>query len=1322
MIVFTRRLKRPFSVVCLLAFFAQQTRAADFNVDNALDSGGGSLRAAIINSNATPALNSIFWTAGAGGTLTLAGDLAVLNDGTTLDVSSAATAVTIAGAPNALSLGGAAILRNDVIARDFSISASVGGNGSLIKTGAGKLNFTGVNTYAGGTFLNAGTLSANADAALGAAAGGLTFNGGTLQAGGALTSSRAVKLNSAATFDANNKISTFSGLITGAGSLIVTDTAGGGTLTLSGANTYSGGTIVSGTVNVAAGAANVFGSGAIVLNSGAGHADLNLAAFNQTIGSLTGDANSTLQLGAAQLTTGSDNSNTAFAGVISGAAGSLVKTGGGVWTLTRANTFGGGTTVNAGTLSIDNLNELGTGAVTLNGGALRTNVALAFARDIALGAAGGTIDTGGNDATFSGIFSGAGLTKTGAGTLTATGINTHTGGTTINQGVLSVGAENNLGALAGGLTFGGGTLKTTAGLADARTVALNSGGGTLDANGLTSTFSGVFANGASAGRLTIADSAAGGKIILTNANTYTGGTTLNGGTLSVANDNNLGAAAGTLSFNGGTLQTTTGITSARNVTINGLGAVIDTQNLNSTLSGSINGSGALAELGSGTLFLTGSNSYSGGTTLNTGTLSLSNDFALGTGALNFNGAGKIQTPYSINLANAVALTANGTFDTLGATTTLSGIISGAGSLSMISSGTLHLTGVNTYTGGTTISAGVLRINKGSGLGTGTLTLNGGTLQANANFTAINAITLGAGNGTIDTQSANATILGTISGAGSLTKLGTGVLTLGAANAYTGGTIVNAGTLALGIDNALAAVGALTVNSNATFDLANFTQTAASWNGVGTMKMTMRPAVTSLAVTGNAALSGPLAINLTPRVVLAGDTFMPITYGSKTGVFSGITSPAAVSFTPTYNANNVVLTASLVPFANSAANVNQSAIGNALEVLRVNPTGDAGTVLGNLYTLDAPHLQAAMDRIGPISLASMNGISMAASGAQSTAVGQRMAAIADGSSQKSRVANYLVSKPAPYPGTLLAYNGNDLSGLEMSDADKNRGTGSPWGFFASAVGTTGRLTEANGSSGSQPGYAFNTGGLTAGADYRLDEHYAVGASAGYLKGHASIYAPASGTVDSNSARFGLYGTGFAENFRASGYIGGAADFYKTRRDVSFPGISRTAAAAPKGTELNANASASYDFKTSAWGTFSPFAGLNYDRTMIGSFSETGADALDLNVAEQTAQSLQSSLGLRVSNTFHGEAYSWKPYLSAGWRHQFQNPMRPIDAELASGGGKFSVTTGNFARNGALLGTGFLMLLSNQTSVRLDYAGDFRSHFQENTVNALLRFKF
>ncbi|MEK7388979.1 MAG: autotransporter domain-containing protein [Elusimicrobiota bacterium] len=1327
MTVSTLPVKRASAILFLLAFLARQGHADTLLITNSADSGEGSLRSAVSRSHSTAGSDTLLWAAEAGGTLSLSGDLGTIADGSTLDVSSAATAVTIAGSPNSLTLGGDVSFKNSSLANAWSISAVIDGAGSLAKTGAGTLNLSGVNTYTGGTSLSAGTLSVNGDSALGNAAGGLLLNGGTLRTSAAVTSARALTLGSqGGTIDAAQAGSTFSGVIGAAGSLGITDSIGGGTITLAGANTFSGGLTVNGALGVSlqAAAANVFGSGAVVLNSGLGRADLNLAGFNQTIGSLTADANSTVRLAAAQLTSGADNTSSTFAGTISdgGAGGSLVKTGGGVWNLTRANSYSGGTTVNAGTLGIDDLSALGSGAVTLDGGTLRTNSALTFSRDMTLGASGGTIDTAGNDSSFSGILSAGALTKAGNGTLTLSGVNTYAGGTTLSAGTLSVAAENNLGAPAGALTFAGGTLKTLGGLVDARAVTL-SGGGTIDVNGLTSTFSGVFADGSSAGRLRLTDSAGAGKLTLSNVNTYSGGTVLDSGILSVSNDNNLGAASGGLVFNGGTLQTTTGISSSRTVVLNGSGAVIDTQNLNSSFSGGISGGGALTTLGNGTVSLTGANTYGGGSVLNTGKLNINNDFALGTGALTFNAAGSLETnAANILLANNISLAANGSFNILGNTTTLSGVVSGAGSLNLVSSGTLFLTGNNTFTGGTLVGAnGVLRINKSAGLGTGSLTLNNATLQTNAALTLTNPVSLGAGGGVIDTLSADSTVSGTISGAGPLTKTGSGVLTLASVNSYTGGTIVNQGTLALGVDNALAAAGALTVNSGGTFSLIDRVQTVASLGGAGGLQMTIRPAVTSLAVTGNAALAGSLRVNLTPRIVLEGDLLTPITYGSRTGTFSNIVSPAAVAFDPIYNANSVTLRARLVPLAESVVTPNQGSVAGALEPLRSAPTGDVAAVLGNLYTLDAPQLRAALDQISPISLASIRGLDMAAAGAQASVVGQRMIAIADGSSRRARMTHYTVNKPAPYPGILLAYAGNDLSSLDLRAADE-RGT-SPWGFFASAVGGTGRLTEANGASGSQPGYSFTTGGLTAGADYRTGDHTAVGAAIGYLRGHASIYAPAAGTVDGNSARLGVFGTAFSERARASLYLGGAADFYKTRRDITFSGISRTATAAPRGRELNANVGASFDLKTHFWGTYSPFAGLAYDRLMIDRFTETGADSLDLAVGAQTAQSLQSSLGLRYSDTFTGEVFTWKPYVSAGWRHQFDNQRRPIDARLVNAGGQtLSVTTGDFARDGTLLGTGFLLILNPQASVRLDYSGDFRSHFQENTVNALMRYRF
>jgi uncharacterized protein with beta-barrel porin domain len=81
------------------------------------------------------------------------------------------------------------------------------------------------------------------------------------------------------------------------------------------------------------------------------------------------------------------------------------------------------------------------------------------------------------------------------------------------------------------------------------------------------------------------------------------------------------------------------------------------------------------------------------------------------------------------------------------------------------------------------------------------------------------------------------------------------------------------------------------------------------------------------------------------------------------------------------------------------------------------------------------------------------------------------------------------------------------------------------------------------------------------------------------------------------------------------------------------------------------------------------------------------------------------------------------MSAGWRHEFEDQSRPIEAQLASGvSSGFSVNTGSYARDGTLFGTGFILDWGKGFTAKCDYAGDFRSHFQDNSYNATLRYKF
>ncbi len=201
--------------------------------------------------------------------------------------------------------------------------------------GSGVLTLTGANTYSGGTYFNAGVLAAGADSALGAATGPLTFNGGALQflSSFNLSQSRAITLQSGGgTLDANGYQTTVSQAISGPGGLTVASTAPGGVVTLTAANTYAGGTTISG--------------GTLRLGAGG------------TTGSILGNVvdNGTLAFDRADTVT--------FPDVISGTGG-LAQIGSGTTILNAANTFSGPTVVTSGVLAIG---DPGHATAALSGG------------------------------------------------------------------------------------------------------------------------------------------------------------------------------------------------------------------------------------------------------------------------------------------------------------------------------------------------------------------------------------------------------------------------------------------------------------------------------------------------------------------------------------------------------------------------------------------------------------------------------------------------------------------------------------------------------------------------------------------------------------------------------------------------------------------------------------------------------------------------------------------------------------------------------------------------------------------------------------------
>jgi autotransporter-associated beta strand protein len=218
-----------------------------------------------------------------------------------------------------------------------------------------------------------------------------------------------------------------------------------------------------------------------------------------------------------------------------------------------------------------------------------------------------------------------------SGTLTLSGTNDYTGGTTLTAGTLAVSADSQLGT--GRLTFTGGTLQTTAAISDSRAVALNSGGGTIDTDGQSDLFSGVFSG---TGALTVLSSTAGGVLTLSGTNTYTGATTITSGTLALTGTGSIATSSGVTISSGGTLdisQTTSGATiagltgTAGTVSLGARTLTLDVASGNDSFGGIIqdgglgSGTGGVVDkIGAGTEVLSGANTYTGGTTISAGTL------------------------------------------------------------------------------------------------------------------------------------------------------------------------------------------------------------------------------------------------------------------------------------------------------------------------------------------------------------------------------------------------------------------------------------------------------------------------------------------------------------------------------------------------------------------------------------------------------------------------------------------------------------------------------------------------------------------------------
>ncbi len=418
----------------------------------------------------------------------------------------------------------------------------------------------------------------------------------------------------------------------GTGSVGTLSLVNNGTLIINGAQKiYLGGSLDGETFH---GGTGIINFGSITGTSGAANASGTLSFTGNML--LEGNSQINFNNIASDTTTLAANILNDFAG----ATLALSKVGGGTAILSGNNNYAGATTVSVGTLQAGSTTGFSANSDFAVNGIL--NLA-GFSNTVGSLAGSGTVTTGtaatltvgvdGATTAFSGVLqNGAGtlaLTKAGTGTLTLSGNNSYSGVTTVNAGgTLQAGSTTGLSSSSaftvnGSLNLGGNS-NTIGSLAGNGTVSDTGLAATLTAGGnnASTIFSGVLQDGTGPGTLALTKTGTG-TFTLAGTNTYSGGTNFNVGILAVSNDNNLGT--GTLTFNGGTLETTGSITSSKTVALTGGGTFLTDLGTTSSLNGTISGAGPLTKSGTGTLTLTGTNLYSGGTNFNSGVLAVGND-------------------------------------------------------------------------------------------------------------------------------------------------------------------------------------------------------------------------------------------------------------------------------------------------------------------------------------------------------------------------------------------------------------------------------------------------------------------------------------------------------------------------------------------------------------------------------------------------------------------------------------------------------------------------------------------------------------------------
>jgi outer membrane autotransporter protein len=743
----------------------------------------------------------------------------------------------------------------------------------------------------------------------------------------------------------------------------------------------------------------------------------------------------------------------------------------------------------------------------------------------------------------------------------------------------------------------------------------------------TGTFSGeIFGTGG----LTIS----GGRVNLTAANSYFGGTTVTGGgILAIDSDSRLGDASGGLMLAGGTLLATGSFTTPRALTMGLGGGIVDSNGFDLVFGAPVSGPGSLTKRGLGVLTLSGANSYTGGTIVDEGILRLAPGASLSplggltvTGGLFDLNGNDVAVGLLQGSGGTIALGANTLTVNQSAYTVLGTLLTGTGGLSLEGPGTLDLRGVNTYTGPTTVSNSRLAVN-------GSITSD---------------VTVGA--------------------AGSLGGIGTIF-----------GSVSNAGALAPGNSiGTLTVAGDLAQAPGSTYQVELDNQGQADRVNVG----------------GTAQLGGTVNFIAAPGSYAAQQTYTILNAaGGIAGAFAGAMGNYAFLFPSlSYDANNVYLTIAR-SFARGAQTPNQAAVGAVLDANATTANGSFGNAIATLTTLSPTAGTAALNALSGQNYSGFSSVGVA--GAQLF------------------MSNFAGQAGGSTGGV------NRVALAEACDVACDSVTPALWGAWGGAAGGLGTIVGTT-NAGT---LTYNLGGFAAGLDRKLAPDFLLGVTVGYSGGTQWVQG-FQGQGTTSTVQAGLYGS-YA---RGPVYVDGLAAYAysdnQMTRQIAIPGIAAVNAQGRTGVnQLFGQVEAGYRFDIGgrAGAFVTPFARLQAATATQAAFTETGAGSLGLSVAAQTTNSLRTVFGAQLGGAMD---LGWREKLAMqlrlGWGHEFADTARPVTASfIGAPASPFTTFGASPQRDSVVLGLAAATAIAEATSAYLRYEGDVSSQNAGHALTAGVR---